>query len=257
MVRERRLLPAAQVSKRFSLFDAAGNGTFSSEWVADSTSESVTTNLATACVFSNGSLATARPSSAPGTYTMCFDPFGRPQQIVGSKHSSLHTVDRKDGATWYGDARDDARLLSERDVHESEPPPARPADSRRDDRPQGRLRPHDRLGHGRADSYACGVNGPVGDGDKAPRHARTPTTRPDPALAGDARGGLVTFDAVRSLGNVRQERPGNLAVTRSSTAGRLVREEAGRQYAVHCYDRAAAARTAAPTLRAASTRPAS
>jgi hypothetical protein len=82
------------VSKRFTLYDGAGNPTFSSEWVADSTSESVSANLSTGCVFTDGTYGTARPSAAPGTYSMCWDPFGRPQQIVGAKHSSLAAVDR-------------------------------------------------------------------------------------------------------------------------------------------------------------------
>ena len=74
-IRERRLQPGGAVSKRFTLFDAMGNARFASEWVSDGTAETVSANLATACVFNGGNYATSRPSSAPGTYSMCFDPF--------------------------------------------------------------------------------------------------------------------------------------------------------------------------------------
>jgi YD repeat-containing protein len=84
LVRERRLQPSSSVVKRFTLYDGPGNAYFTSEWVSNTTSESVTQDLATACVFSGGSLGgRARPSAAPGTFRMCYDPFGQPQQVVG------------------------------------------------------------------------------------------------------------------------------------------------------------------------------
>ena len=106
VAREKRLQPAGAVSKRFTLYDGLGNARFNSEWVGEAASETVSATLATACVFSGGNYATARPSSAPGTYRMCFDPFGRPQQLVGAKHSSLSTVDRSDGASPYSETRE-------------------------------------------------------------------------------------------------------------------------------------------------------
>src|SRR5262249_26965641 len=102
-MRQRRRLPGTQVSKRFTLFDGAGNSFFSSEWVSDTTSESVSATLGTACVYSNESFGTARPSAAPGSCRRRYAPSGRPQPAVGSKPSSLRTMDRKDGAAWYSD----------------------------------------------------------------------------------------------------------------------------------------------------------
>src|SRR5262249_5063401 len=66
-IRHRRLMPGGSYSKQFTLYDPAGNAYFNSEWVADSTSEALTTDLSTTCVFSsNASLGTSRPSAAPG-----------------------------------------------------------------------------------------------------------------------------------------------------------------------------------------------
>jgi RHS repeat-associated protein len=96
-------MPSSQYSKRFMLYDGSGHTYFNSEWVADSVSESLTAGLGTSCAFSTGSFTTSQPSSAPGTYRLCYDPFGRPQQAVGSSDSSLVTVNRTDGAVWYSD----------------------------------------------------------------------------------------------------------------------------------------------------------
>lgn len=96
LVRERRLMPVGRYAKRFTQYDSAGNDFFNSEWVTDATSETVTADLATTCSYANGALSAARPSAAPGTYRLCYDPFGRPQEVVGANHSSRVTVNRAD-----------------------------------------------------------------------------------------------------------------------------------------------------------------
>ncbi len=155
LFREKRLQPAGAVSKRFTLYDALGNARFNSEWVADSTSESVSANLATACVFSGGNYGTARPSSAPGTYRLCFDPFGRPQQVVGAKHSSLSTIEPLATAPSFYSRHEGDRpdVLRQRNVHE-------PANGgvllRRHQR-------HDGLAEGRLRSRLTSVTEPGGD----------------------------------------------------------------------------------------------
>jgi RHS repeat-associated protein len=107
LVRERRLMPGSQYAKRFYLFDGAASQYFKSEWVSDGTSEGLSLNLSTTCSFASGAYTTSRPSAAPGTYSLCFDPFGRPQQVVGSNFSSLTTANRTDGSTWYSVTRED------------------------------------------------------------------------------------------------------------------------------------------------------
>ena len=106
MVRERKLMPGSQYAKRFYAFDGAGSPYFKSDWVADGASETVSADLATSCASSKGAYMTSRPSAAPGTYSLCFDPFGRARQIVGSNFSSLSSVDRTDGSTSYSDTRE-------------------------------------------------------------------------------------------------------------------------------------------------------
>jgi hypothetical protein len=109
-IRERRLLPGAQVSKRFTLYDGSGRAYFDSEWVSDGDAETISRGLATACVFaSSPAWPTARAASAPGTLRLCHDPFGRPQQVVGSKHSSLATFDRSDAGHPYSDVAERAK----------------------------------------------------------------------------------------------------------------------------------------------------
>ncbi len=145
VAREKALRPGAGVSKRFNLFDAAGNAHFRSEWVADSTSESVSADLGTACVFSNGSFATARPSSAPGHLADVLRPV-RPAP-AGRGLEALEPPDgRPQGRVdlVQQHARGDADLLPQRDLRE---PPVgrvlRGRPERHDEDPQGRLRPGD------------------------------------------------------------------------------------------------------------------
>jgi YD repeat-containing protein len=102
-VLERRLMPSNAYARRFTLFDAAGNAYFASEWVADSTAMTISTDPGPSCAFSGGSFSTSKPSNAPGEFRHCFDPFGRPQEIVGAGHSSVTTISRNDGSTFYSD----------------------------------------------------------------------------------------------------------------------------------------------------------
>ena len=113
LIRERRRMPGSQYAKRFSLFDGAGHQYFQSDWIADSASESSSgfsfhPGPASTCAFSSGGYTTNRPWTAPGSYALCFDPFGRPQQTVGSTFSSLVKVDRTDSSKWYSDTSESA-----------------------------------------------------------------------------------------------------------------------------------------------------
>jgi RHS repeat-associated protein len=244
LLREKRLQPAGAVSKRFTLYDALGNARFHSEWVPDSTGESVSANLATACAFSGGNYGTARPSSTPGTYRMCFDPFGRPQQTVGAKHTSLSTVDRSDGASFYSDTREsvltyclNATFANLQTAACSPGGLNATAITQKD--ALGRITSVTEPGSDVA-SYAYDVNG------KLKAVTQGGQSR---AFAYDAAGllrsettperGTVSYDSIGSLGNVRSEtRPGGLTVTRLfDFAGRLSEEDAGgRKYLVNCYD---------------------
>ncbi len=103
LIRERKLMPGSRYAKRFHAFDGAGNAYFESDWVADETSETLSLDLATSCA---SSYTTSRPSAAPGAYSFCFDPFGRPRQVAGSNFSSLTAIDRTDGSTRYSDTRE-------------------------------------------------------------------------------------------------------------------------------------------------------
>ncbi len=242
--REKKLVPGAGVSKRFRLYDAAGNAHFLSEWVVDSTAENVTADLATACVFSDGNFATRRPSSAPGTYSLCFDPFGRPQQIVGSKHSSLQTVDRKDGAVWYSRTLEAALTYCLNGTFANlqsaacSPGGINATTTARKDA-FGRMTSVTEPS-GDATTHLYDVNSKL---TKVIQGSQVRTFAFDSAglLRSEStpEGGTVTYDSIGSLGNVRQEtRPGGVVVSRQfDFAGRITREDAGGlKYAVHCYD---------------------
>ncbi len=247
-IREKRLQPGASVVKKFTLFDGTGNARFASEWVPDATSETVTADLATTCAFSGGPLATSRPSAAPGTYRLCFDPFGRPQQIVGAKHSSLHTVDRTDGAEPYSDTSEAVKTYCVN---------AQFANLGQATCASGGLNPvstaeHDAFGRltklteptGESTTYGYDVNGKLTSvtqgaqgrtfGYDANGFLRSETT---------PEGGAVSYDGIGSLGNVLKEtRPGGLVVARKfDFAGRSVEEDAGgSKHVVNCYDGAGA-----------------
>ena len=244
LAREKTLRPGAGVSKRFHLFDAAGNAVFRSEWVADAVGESITSDLATACVFAGGNFATSRPSSAPGTYSLCFDPFGRAQQIVGAKHSSLLTIDRRDGPVSYSDTAEATLTYCLNGTF---------ANLQSATCSAGGLNATTQV---RRDAFgrATAVTEPTGDLTTYAYDVNSRLTRVTQGAqsrtynfdaAGMLRdettpeGGRVTHDAIGTLGNVlRETRPGGLVLTRQfDFAGRVTREDAGgSKYAVHCYD---------------------
>lgn len=99
LLTERRLMADGTYAYQHHKFDGAGHAYFDSEWTSSS-SVAITSDVATLCLTSlSTDPTTTRPSQAPGTYRLCYDPFGRPQQIVGSKHSSLVSFDRSDGTS--------------------------------------------------------------------------------------------------------------------------------------------------------------
>ena len=110
LVRETRRMPGATYAKRFTLYDPRDTAYFSSQWVPESSAEGGWSAVATSCGDEGPSYASSRPLNAPGAYRLCFDPLGRPQQIVGAGHSSLVTVDRVDGAVAFSDTRETATV---------------------------------------------------------------------------------------------------------------------------------------------------
>ncbi len=247
-VREQRLQPGAAVSKRFTLFDGAGHAYFQSEWVASSVGESVNPDVATTCAFAGGNVSTARPSAAPGTYRLCWDPFGRPQQVVGAKHSSLASVVRSDGGVPYSDTWEQ---VTSHCVNGTFSTLSGPACS------SGALNPvlgtrRDAFGRvtsvseptGESTSYAYDVNGKVASVTQGVQ-SRTFALDTTGFLRSETtpEEGFVQYGSIGSLGNVRQEtRPGGIVVTRTfDFAGRLTEEDAGGlKYLVNCYDGKAA-----------------
>lgn len=247
-IRERRLLPAGAISKRFTLYDGAGHAAFASEWVADGTSEAVAKDLATTCALASGATyAAARPSAAPGTFRLCFDPFARPRQIVGSKHSSLETVDRTDGSSPYSQTLETVKTSC---VNATFSNLQQATCNTGGLNPQTTTR-RDAFGRitavtepsGESTAYQYDVNGKL---------ARVDQGAQGRAFEYDAAGflrkettpeqGTVSYGAIGSLGNVRQEtRPGSVAVVRTyDFAGRLATQTAGgNTYLVNCYDGAA------------------
>ena len=263
--REKRLQPGVSVVKRFTLFDGQGHAYFTSEWVADSTPETITTDKATACIFSGGNfVGRARPSAAPGTYSMCWDPFGRPQQIIGSKHSSLVTVDRTDApGNIYSDTREAVKTYC---VNATFLDPGMATCN------PGWIDPHpvttmqkDAFGRvtqatppdtaiEKPAKYAYDVNSKltcVKQGGTAVMSSCT--SNPGGQYRSfdyDTNGflrseitperGTVTYTSIGSLGNVRAEtQPGGVLLSRTfDFAGRSTREDIppGTKYAVNCYD---------------------
>ncbi len=98
-IREIRQMPGSGVyAKKFTKFDPRGNAYFQSEWVtgSDSSGEGLTLDVPANCSFSGGTHATNVPSSAPGTYRACFDPYGRAQLLTAAAYSGQTTVSRTD-----------------------------------------------------------------------------------------------------------------------------------------------------------------
>ena len=186
-------------------------------------------------------------SAAPGTLRLCFDPFGRPQQVEGSKHSGLATFDRSDAGRPYSDTAEKTKVYCVNATF---------ANLQQASCAAGGLNPETTTrkdAYGRVTkvteptaedtTYVYDVNG------KLTSVAQGVQTR---TFGYDASGlvrseatpekGVVSYDSIGSLGNVRQEtQPGGLILTRKyDFAGRLTEEDAaGARYVVNCYDGAA------------------
>jgi len=251
LAREKRLQPSSAVVKRFHLYDGAGNAYFTSEWVPDATSQSITPDLSTTCAFGGGTYTgRARPSAAPGTYRLCYDPFGRPQQIVGPKMSSLVVVDRTDGpGNVYSDTKEAALTYCVNAAFSNLTTPTcsagginattttkKDADGRivSVTEPSGDVTTHTYDINGRLLTVTQGTQQSrtfVYDDNGFLRKETTPER------------GTVYYDSIGSLGDVLSEKqPDGLVVSRTfDFAGRLAEEDAppGTRYVVNCYDGAA------------------
>jgi RHS repeat-associated protein len=249
LAHEKRLQPSSSVVKRFTLYDGPGNAYFSSEWVPDATSESVTQDLTTSCAFSGGSLTgRARPSAAPGTFRMCYDPFGRPQQIVGPKMTSLVTVDRTDGGTnIYSDTKEAALTYCVNAAFSNLTTPTCNAGginstttTKKDafgritsvTEPSGDVTSHTYDVNNKLLTVSQGAQSRtfVYDDNGFLRQETTPEKGTTP----------VYYDSIGSLGDVLSEKqPDGLVISRTfDFAGRLAEQDApaGTKYIVNCYD---------------------
>ncbi len=257
LVREKRLQPSSSVVKRFTLYDGPGNAYFTSEWVSDATSESIAQDLATSCAFSGGSYSgRGRPSAAPGIYRLCYDPFGRPQQVVGPKMSSLATIDRTDGGSnVYSDTREAVKTYCINATFANLTTPSCAtgginATTTTQKDAYGRIASVTEPS-GDVTSHTYDVNGKILTATQGAQ-VRTFTYDANGFLRSERtpEAGLVTYDTIGGLGNVRAEtRPGGLSVSRTfDFAGRLVEEDApaGTRYVVNCYDGAATCADGSP-----------
>lgn len=248
--REKRLQPTSTVVKRFTLYDGPGNAYFTSEWVPDATSQTITQDLSTTCAFSGGALTgRGRPSAAPGTYRLCYDPFGRPQQIVGPKMSSLVVVDRTDGSgNTYSETKEAAKTYCVNATFSNLTTPTCAAGginstttTKKDafgritsvTEPSGDVTSHTHDVNDKLLTVSQGAQSRtfVYDDNGFLRKETTPER------------GTVYYDSIGSLGNVLSEKqPDGLVISRTyDFASRLAEEDAppGTKYLVNCYDGAA------------------
>jgi len=244
LIKHRRQMPGTSVySKQFMKFDKQGNEYFTSEWVDDGATETITPNQPTNCAFNAGAFATNRPSTASGTYRMCYDPFNRPQQIAGSNMSSLITVVRDDGASsHYSDTVEAAKTYCV----------------------NGTLNADATCGTGGANQVTTStrdafgrtvqVKEPTNDITTYNYDANSKLTKvtqssqirqftydPLGLLRSESTPevtGSVTYDSIGSLGNVLQKTEGGVVHTYTyDAAGRLLTETAGGvRYVMNCYD---------------------
>jgi RHS repeat-associated protein len=115
LTKERRRVAGGLFVKRFRKYDPAGHEYFQSEWVTDAESEALNRDQTETCSVANEPSVTSysglRPSLAPGTFRVCFDPFGRAREVIGSKTSSRLTINRNDGSNWYTDTLESVGTL--------------------------------------------------------------------------------------------------------------------------------------------------
>ncbi len=245
--REKRLQPSSSVVKRFTLYDGPGNAYFTSEWVPDATSQTIAQDLSTTCAFSGGTLTgRARPSAAPGTYRLCYDPFGRPQQVVGPKMSSLVVIDRTDGSgNTYSETKEAALTYCVNAAFSNLTTPScasgginATTTTRKDafgritsvTEPSGDVTSHTWDVNGKLLTVSQGAQSRtfVYDDNGFLRKETTPER------------GTVYYDSIGSLGDVlREKQPDGLVISRTfDFVGRLAEEDApaGTKYLVNCYD---------------------
>jgi RHS repeat-associated protein len=247
-IRERRQMPGGSNAKRFTKFDGRGYAYFESEWVADSLAETLYANAGANCSFSGLSYSTYVPSSAPGIYRACFDPYGRPQLSTGAGYSSQVTISRTDARqptfAYYSDTTEASTIACVNGTLASTTPHC----SGGSDATTTTMK--DAFGrstsviepNGFTTSYGYDVNGKlssVAQGAQARSFSydkfgflRTETT-PEK--------GTVTYDSIGSLGNVRQQTESGGLVSHSfDYAGRLtgVSSNEPRTYLTNTYDEA-------------------
>jgi RHS repeat-associated protein len=249
--REKRLQPSAAVVKRFTLYDGPGNAYFTSEWVPDATSQTIVQDLSASCAFSGGTLTgRGRPSAAPGTYRLCYDPFGRPQQIVGPKMSSLVVVDRTDGSgNVYSDTKEAALTYCVNAAFSNLATPSCASGGIN----ATTTTKKDAFGRitsvteptGDVTSHTYDVNGKLLTVAQGNQQSRTFLYDDEGFLRKETtpEKGTVYYDSIGSLGDVLTEKqPDGLVISRTfDFAGRLAKEDApaGTRYLVNCYDGAA------------------
>ena len=259
-IRETRRMPGVnQYAKRFRLYDKRGYEHFTSEWISGTASESFSTAQSATCSFSGTGYATSRPSAAPGTYRLCYDPFGRPQEIVGPKHSSLTKIDRTD-TQYYSETRE---VLTTHCVNGTlnpagtcttvnQNPPENPVSTYLRDA-FGKITRVTEPGSDVTD-YAYDINGKLTSVTQSPQ-SRTFTYDPAGNLRTETtpEKGSVTYDEYGSLGNLIQETlagglirrfchdaAGRITATKTSEDGPAPNCEVfsplGRVYATSAYD---------------------
>jgi RHS repeat-associated protein len=248
-IRERRQMPGGSYAKRFTKFDARGYAYFQSEWVAEADwpVETLTANVGVDCPFSGSSYSTNVPSSAPGVYRACFDPYGRPQLLTGVGYSSQMTISRTDTrqptVAYYSDTAEASTIACLNSTLVSTLPHC-PGGS---DATTTTMR--DAFGRstsvtepgGDTTSYGYDV---IGKLTSVVQGAQTRTFSYDRfgflRTETTPEKGTVTYDSVGSLGNVRQQtEPGSLVLSRSfDYAGRFtaVSSNEGRTYVTNTYD---------------------
>jgi RHS repeat-associated protein len=247
-IRERRQMPGGTYAKRFTKFDGRGYAYFQSEWVADSLAETLYANAGTNCSFSGSSYSTYVPSSAPGIYRACFDPYGRPQLSTGAGYSSQVTISRTDARqptfAYYSDTTEASTIACVNGTLASTTPHCSGGSdattttmkdafgrSTSVNEPNGFTTSYGYDVNGKLSSVAQGAQSRSFSYDKF-GFLRTETT-PEK--------GTVTYDSIGSLGNVRQQRESGGLVSHSfDYAGRLtgVSSDEPRTYLTNTYDEA-------------------
>jgi RHS repeat-associated protein len=250
LIRERKTIAGGATVKRFTLFDLTGHDYFHSEWVANAATELLTLDVSTTCKYTNSynveaNYTTFRPSAASGTFKTCFDPFGRPQKVVGAKHNSIQTIYRTDttnGTSFHGDSLETVTNYCVNGYFTGATcngtGPLNPITTTKRD-PFGRMFSVTEPS-GDLTTYGYDVNDKLASVTQTPQIARSFIYDAGGFLKSEStpEKGAVSY-TYGGLGNVMTESdPGPLTVTRSyDFAGRLTTVVAGTQtFVSNCYD---------------------